>query len=112
MMDPRNLHIQFEHVVGSVNWTRPNKHEYFLIGDGETFDLEHIQAALDGHFETDVVLASPSRHEAIVLERSSASFTIAQHVMRIGSITVFDSDLSKFMQFLKTGVARQGVAAT
>jgi len=108
-MDPRNLHIQFEHTVRSVQWDCPNGNEYFLVGDGEQFYLDRLQVALDRHFSSDTIWASPSRHEAIVLERASASAAIAQHVARIGSFTVFDPDLRKFLQLTKTGVARQGV---
>ena len=108
-MDPRNLHIQFEHIVRAVHWDCPNGNEYFLVGDGEQFYLDRLQAALDQHFSSDTLWASPSRHEAIMLERASAAAIVAQHVTRAGSFTVFDSDLRRFMQFTKTGVARQGV---
>ena len=108
LMDPRNLNIQFEHAVRSVQWDCPNGNEYFLVGDGDQFYLDRLQAALDRHFSSETIWASPSRHEAIVLERASASATIAQHVTRAGSLTVFDPDLRRFIQVTKTGVARQG----
>lgn len=108
LMDPRNLHIQFKHASRSVQWDCPNGNEYFLVGDGEQFYLDRLQTALDRHFSSDTIWASPSRHEAIAIERASASATIAQHVTHTGSFTVFDSELRRFMQFTKTGVARQG----
>ena len=112
MIDPRNLHIRAEHLVRSVTWDCPNGNEYFLVGDGDQFYIDRMQAALDQHFPYDTILASPSRHEAIVLERASASETIAQHVNRIGSFTVFDENICRFMQITKTGVARRGLVAS
>ena len=111
-MDPRNLHIRFEHVLRSVVWDCASGNEYFLVGDGEQFYLDQLQAALDEHFSAETVLASPSRHEAIVIERSSVSGAIASHVKSLGTFTVFDQDLHTFMQFSKTGVARKGQAAS
>ena len=111
-MDPRNLHIRFDHLSRSIQWDCPNGNEYFLVGDGEHFYLDRLQTALDLHFPVETILASPSRHEAILLERSSAASAIAQHVQRTGSLTVFDHDLQRFMQFTKTGVARQGYVAS
>ncbi len=108
-MDPRILHIQFDLAVRSVQWDCPDGSEYFLVGDGEHFYLDRLQAALNRHFSSEVILASPSRHEAIVFERASASAIIAEHVARAGSLTVFDPDLGRFIQFTKMGVARQGV---
>ena len=108
LMDPRNLYIQIEHAVRSVQWDSSDGHEYFLVGDGEQFYLDRLQAALDRHFMSETVWASPSRHEAIVFERMSASASIAQHVTRAGSLTLFDPDLHRFLQITKTGVARQG----
>ena len=109
VMDPRNLHIQFEHSVRAVQWDSPGGNEYFLIGDGAQFYFERMQAALDKHFPSAVILASPSRHEAVLFERASAAETIARHISRTGSLTVFDEQMTTFMQFTKTGVARQGV---
>jgi hypothetical protein len=112
MMDPRNLHIRFEHAERSVQWDCPNGNEYFLVGDGDQFYLDRLQTALDQHFTSDTIWASPSRHEAILLERASASKTIGQHVKRTGSLTVFDPHMCRFMQFTNTGVARQGHVAS
>ncbi len=109
MMDPRNLHIQYEHAVRSVQWDCSDGNEYFLVGDGEQFYFDRLQAALDQYFPSESIWASPSRHEAIVLERATAAATIAQHVSRAGSFTVFDPDVRRFMQLTNTGVARQGV---
>ena len=111
-MDPRNLHIRLEHALRSVQWDCPGGNEYFLVGDGDQFYFDVIQSALDRHFPSEAIWSSPSRHEAILLERASASETIALHVKRTGSFTVFDEDLHKFMQFTKTGVARQGKLAS
>ena len=111
-MDHRNLHIRLEHTLRRVQWDSLGGSEYFLVGDGETFDLEQVQSALNKHFTAETVLASPSRHEALVLERASAAEIVANHAMRAGAITVFDHDLSKFMQFTKIGVARRGQLAS
>ena len=111
-MDPRTLHIRSTHAAKTIQWDRPNGNEYFLIGDGEQFYLDRFQTALDQHFSSETILASPSRHEAIVLERSSAAGTIVQHVQRLGFFAVFDQDLQNFMEFTKLGVARQVVVAS
>jgi len=108
-MDPRNLYIQIERAVRSVQWDTSDGNEYFLVGDGEQFYLDRLQAVLDGHFLSETVWASPSRHEAIVFERRSASASIAEHVARAGTLTLFDPDLRRFVQISKIGVARQGV---
>ena len=111
-MDPRNLHIQLDHVIKHVQWEPQDGNEYFLIGDGEQFYLDRMQSALDQHFSSELILASPSRHEVILLERPSAAGTIAQHIQRLGSFTVFDHGLHTFMQFTRTGVARMGRVAS
>lgn len=109
LMNPRNLYIQIERAMRSVQWDSSDGNEYFLVGDGEQFYLDRLQAVLDRHFLSETVWASPSRHEAIVFERMSASASIAEHVARAGGLILFDPDLRRFVQISKTGVARQGV---
>ena len=107
-MDPRTFHIQLQHSLPSVEWIRSNGDEYFLVGDGEQFYLDTLQAALDRHFPADAIWASPSRHEAILMERASAAASIARQMAGTQSLTVTDGGLTRFMQITSIGAARCG----
>ena len=109
-MDSRILHIAFARALSSVAWDKHGGNEYVPIGDGATFDIGRLQGLIDARFGSPVLWLSRSRHEATSFDRGRAGEEIARNLSECASVIVSDENLRFFLQALRMGVARTGVA--
>jgi hypothetical protein len=109
-MDSRILHIAHERALRSVVWDQHAGNEYVLIGDGTTFDVAKLQSLVDARFSSPVLWLSRSRHEAASFERGRAGEEIVRVLSERAAVTISEGNVRYFLQALRMGVARTGVA--
>ena len=109
-MDSRILNIVFSRALHSVSWNKHGEHEYVIVGDGISFDIDRLQRLIDSTFTAENLWASVNRHEAKSFPRRYAAEEIIRLIPEQGNLTLSDSDVKQFIEINSMGVARTGVA--